>query len=343
MNLRLGELVQTRDGQRGIVVPNIDGAAPHWTSVMDLREHDEPGSVLAGHAEAMASDWIAVEPDRRIGRVVILADMEGITGVPNDEAAVTPAEETGGVRTPVYAAACAAMTQDVQWAIAGARAAGAQEIIVADSHWYDTNLLDEDFDDPVVRGSQAALRAMDGADAAMLIGWHAKAGTQKACQPHTYTDCIKRLTIDGREVGEIGMLTRLIASYGVPVVLVTGDMAAHKEVQADEPGAKSAMTVVTKCVDDQGTAELWYRRNEIAGYAYQAVRALADHVTLAGHHPGRFEVELFPEYRVAADDEVELLDSGVYRIKATGIRESYAAFQRFVDRLPVAGVAPLAR
>ncbi|WP_426916574.1 M55 family metallopeptidase, partial [Staphylococcus arlettae] len=83
----------------------------------------------------------------------------------NDEAAVTPAEETGGVRTPVYAAACAAMTQDVQWAIAGARAAGAQEIIVADSHWYDTNLLDEDFDDPVVRGSQAALRAMDGADA----------------------------------------------------------------------------------------------------------------------------------------------------------------------------------
>ncbi|MFC7634544.1 M55 family metallopeptidase [Paraburkholderia humisilvae] len=46
------------------------------------------------------------------------------------------------------------------------------------------------------------LRATEGADAAILVGWHAKAGTPRACLPHTYTERIKRLTIDGREVGE---------------------------------------------------------------------------------------------------------------------------------------------
>lgn len=342
-NLRIGTLLQNRDGSRGFVVPNTADAPPHWASVMHLGEDDGPGSVLSSHRGRMASEWIPVEPPGKVGRVVIMADMEGITGVPNNDVAVTPAEETGGVRTPEYAGACRAMTLDVQWAIAGARAAGAQEIIVADSHWYDTNLLDEDFDVPVVRGSQAALRVMEGADAAMLIGWHAKAGTPRACLPHTYTDRIKRLMIDGREVGEIGMLTRLISSYGVPVVLVTGDLAAHEEVQSDEPGVKSAVTVVTKRVNEQGVAEFWYRRNEIAGYAYQAIRALVGDVVLACHQPGQFEVDVFPEFRVASDEEAELVDTGMYRITATGIRESYAAFQRLVERMPAAGIQPLAR
>lgn len=343
MKIHIGALVRDRTGLRGFVVPCTEPSFKTGVSVQLLDADNWPTSVVTTNEATFSDEWLFVEPQAKMGRVVIMADMEGITGVPNDEAAVTPAEETGGVRTPEYALACRAMTLDVQWAIAGARAAGAQEIIVADSHWYDTNLLDEDFDVPVVRGSQAALRAMEGADAAMLIGWHAKAGTPRACLPHTYTERIKRLMIDGREVGEIGMLTRLIASYGVPVVLVTGDLAAHKEVQSDGLGVKSATTVVTKRVDEQGVAEFWYRRNEIAGCAYQALRALERNATLASHQPGQFEVEVFPEFQVASDDEARLVDSGVYRITATGIRESYAAFQRLVERLPSAGIAPLAR
>jgi len=307
-----------------------------------------PCSICTSSQGGFANEWEAVEVSPKIGRVVIMGDMEGVSSVPNDDAAVTPAEETGGVRTAAYAEACRAMTLDVQMAVAGARAAGTQEIIVADSHWYDSNLSDDDFDVPVVRGSQAALRAMEGADAAMLIGWHAKAETARACLPHTYTDRISALKIDGRELGEIGMLFRLIASYGVPVVLVSGEEAARAEVLSDLEGVRSARIVVTKSVDEIGQVkfrhqtEIW---REIVGEAFGAISSLAQQGRghLVDHQPGQFEVVVRPQFTVEADVDAERLDSVTYRIRAEDIRSSYAAFQRFIDRLPSPGAAPMAR
>lgn len=333
--MRIGTLIQDRTGVKATVVPSADAAIPNEASVMF-----GDGEVQSLSMGVIATDWIVVEPERKTGRVVIMADMEGITGVPNDESAVTPAEETGGVRTPEYEAACRQMTLDVQMAVAGARAGGAQEIIVADTHWYDSNLQDEDFDVPVVRGSHAALQAMEGAAAAMLVGWHAKACTPRACLPHTYTERIKRLAIDGLEVGEIGMLTRLIASYGVPVVLMTGDFAACQEVHA-------ALTVTTKLVDEAGAVDHWRAqavRSNIAVTALMAIHNLHYlNEALPGHHPGQFEVEVFPQYAVASKTEAMLLPSGAYQINGTDIRASYSAFQQFVDRLPGVGSAPPAR
>lgn len=334
--MRIGTLIQDGAGIKATVIPFAESTTSNEVLVMF-----GDGELKSLPLDVIATDWVLREPERKTGRVVIMADMEGITGVPNDEWAVTPAEETNGVRTAEYAAACRQMTLDVQMAIAGARAGGAQEIIIADTHWYDSNLRDEDFDVPVVRGSQAALQAMEGAVAAMLIGWHAKAGTPKACLPHTYSERIKRISIDGQEVGEIGMLTRLIASCGVPVVLVTGDYAACQEVLA-------AFTVTTKMVDDAGVVDHWQAqtvRSNIAITALMAIHNLryATEDTLPSHHPGQFEVEVFPQYAIASHQEAELLSSGAYQIKARDIRASYSSFQRFVDRLPGVSAAPLAR
>jgi D-amino peptidase len=336
MVAHIGTQVRTTSGDRGIVVPCVDNLA-RSVSIHLLGKDHWPTSILTVHEDAFSRDWFIDPPKATLGRVVILADMEGISGVPNSDEAVTPAEETGGTRTAIYSRSCSAMTRDVQMVIAGVRAAGAAEIIVADTHWHDTNLSDEDFDVPVVRGSQAAINAMYGADAVMMIGWHAKAGTANACLPHTYTSRIARLAIDGSEVGEIGMLAKLASSQGAAVLMVSGDLAAAIEANRD---VGSCQTVATKMVNAKGAMvyadqrEAW--RN-LLGKAFGAIRGAAlceKRGSLLRHEPGVFEVQVHPGYEVDGDHEAVRVGTAAYRIAGATIKDSYAAFQRLIDRLP---------
>jgi D-aminopeptidase len=329
---QIGTLVRHKgSGVQGIVVPTWE-CREAMRSVMIFNENNYPSSTFTSFAAAFESDYDIVNRAEKAGTVVIMADMEGVTGVPNDWTAVTPAEETGGKPSTGFSASCRAMTLDVLMAVAGARAAGAARIIVADTHWHDSNLTGEDFDVEVLRGSQAAFKAMIGADAAILIGWHARAGTKSACLPHTYTERIKSLKIDGVEVGETGMLARIAASHGTPVVLVTGDRAACVEVESD----LGCRTVTSKFVDEDGVVTHRNRSEvcrEIVAEAYAAVSNIKTS-KLVTHTPGRFEVAVQAGYEVDGDTEVSFVGNGVYSIEMPSILETYGAFQRFVERLP---------
>jgi D-amino peptidase len=333
-SLRLGTLVRHRTGERGIVIP-YPAVEAHGVSVLGLDEQDRPTVVHVGDRARFDRAWTPEPPVPPVGKIVIMADLEGVGGVPNEEAAVTPAEETGGVRTPAYAAACLAMTWEVQMAVAGARAAGAQDIVVVDSHWHDTNLLDADFDVPVRRGSQAAIQAMAGASGVIMVGWHAKAGAAHACLPHTYTDRIAHLFIDGIELGELGMLGKLAAHQGVAVLLVSGDRAAREEAIQDLGVARA---LATKHMGAHTTTylprqDIW---KDLVAQAYAAVREAGQQRPRARlpFAPGVFEVEVWPGYEVEGDAEAQQVGPRTYRIQGGSILESYAKFQRWVDRLP---------
>src|SRR5512137_2685626 len=71
-------------------------------------------------------------------KILIAADMEGITGVVNADQ-TTPGH-------PEYARFRQLMTEDVNAAIRGAFAAGADEVIVSDGHWDAANILIEHLD-----------------------------------------------------------------------------------------------------------------------------------------------------------------------------------------------------
>jgi D-aminopeptidase len=336
MAVQIGRLVRDHASETmGIVVPNIEEWPSPMVAIMFLNDDLWPTAIMTASEKTFNEQYDFLEMPKKDYKVVIMADMEGITGVPNDWAAVTPAEETGGVPTEIYRQSCLAMKRDVLMAVAGARAAGAKEIIVADSHWHDTNLLDADFDVPVVRGSAAAIRAMEGAHAVMLIGWHARAGAAQACLAHTYTERIKRLSIDGQEVGELGMLARLAAAQGAPVLLVSGDKAACDEIESDI----GCRTVATRSVDEEGHVShrppmgVW---RELFGHAFTLVRNLdtADKPALPRHEPGHFEVEVHEGYDTLGDDIAKLVEVRTYEIEMGSILETYTQFQQFVERLP---------
>jgi len=161
-------------------------------------------------------------------KVFISADMEGISGISaSDQLSAAGAE---------YNRSRKMMADDVNAAIRGARRAGATEIVVNDSHGSMRNLRLEDLDGQVHLISHSFKRSgmMEGLDesfdAAIFIGYHAKAGHPAGLFAHTGSGVVRDVRVNGRSLGEGGLNTLVAAWYGVPVVLVTGDDVAVKQV-----------------------------------------------------------------------------------------------------------------
>ena len=166
-------------------------------------------------------------------KVYISVDMEGISGISGDDQVNAGAAEYGRSRK--------LMAEDLNAAIRGALDAGATDILVNDSHGGQRNLLPEDVH-PTARLISHSFKRhgmMEGLDdtfdAAIFIGYHAKADAPRGLFAHTGTGVLRDLQINGRSVGEGGMNAALAAWYGVPVVLVTGDDAAVAEVKESVP------------------------------------------------------------------------------------------------------------
>ena len=178
-------------------------------------------------------------------RVLISADMEGATGV------TWPADVEPG--TEQWQRCRRMFTSDVNAAIDGFFAAGADEVLVNEAHATMRNLLLEELDRRAVMltGRHKELSMVEGIQdpevgAVAFIGYHAAAGAEGVLA-HTYlANSITSVRVNG-EPGSEGRLNAYVAAeYGVPVVLVTGD----DRTCADAAGyAPQALTVAVKdCV-----------------------------------------------------------------------------------------------
>ncbi len=174
-------------------------------------------------------------------KVLISADMEGTCGVTR-WVQVTPPEYGGGgeaTNPAAYEQARLRMTREVNAAVEGVLAAGADEVIVNDSHDGMRNLVPEELH-PAVRfitGNDKEFGMVQGitepgVGALFYTGYHAKAGTPAAPLAHTWTGYVNDVRIDGVSTGEFGINALVAGHFGVPVALVTGDDKAVAQVQA---------------------------------------------------------------------------------------------------------------
>jgi len=161
-------------------------------------------------------------------KILIAADMEGITGVVAGEQVTPGHHEYGRFRS--------LMTHDVNAAISGAFDAGADEVVVSDGHWDERNILIEELDSRarLNSGTPAPFSMVQGIDAGvdgvMFVGYHARSGTQNAVLDHTWsTTRIADLYLNGIVVGEIGLNAALCSHYGAPVLMISGDQSACAE------------------------------------------------------------------------------------------------------------------
>lgn len=190
-------------------------------------------------------------------KVFISADIEGVSGVVSW--AQTSPEE------PEYQRARILMTEEVNAAIEGAAAAGAEEIVVNDSHGPMTNLLIERLNPAaqLISGTPKRLGMMEGIDdsfdAVMLIGYHARMNSGGVLC-HTYSGRVNaNVNVGGIDSGEFYLNAAVAGSFGVPVVLVSGDDVLAREVKAVN--------------DSIGTVTVKEARGRYAGKCLAPVRA----------------------------------------------------------------------
>jgi D-amino peptidase len=165
------------------------------------------------------------------GKVYISADMEGIAGVVTGEQLGPQGFEYQRFRE--------FMTNEVLAAIEGARAAGATEVLVSDSHGNGQNLLIEKFpkDVQIVRSWPRPLMMMEGIDstfdAVLFVGYHTSTTNTQGVRAHTMSSAnFADIRLNGISVPEAGLNAAIAGHFGVPVVLITGDDAIVKEARA---------------------------------------------------------------------------------------------------------------
>lgn len=165
-------------------------------------------------------------------KVYISADMEGITGVVSADQLSPSGFE--------YQQAREWMTNEVLAAMQGARAAGATEFVIGDSHGNGESLLIDKFptDVPVriVRSFPRPLGMMEGIDssfaAVIFVGYHASTSSTTGVRAHTQSSALlTRIALNGASMSEAGINAAIAAQYGVPVVMITGDDAIVEETK----------------------------------------------------------------------------------------------------------------
>ena len=163
-------------------------------------------------------------------KIYISADMEGVVG------AVTDAQlGPGGFE---YERFRQFMTNEVNAAIDAARAAGANEFVISDSHGNGQNLLIDQLPDDVtiVRSWPREHSMMAGIDetfdGVIFLGYHASTNNTRGVRAHTMSSAnITSLRLNGMTMTEGSMNAAIAGHFGVPVIMVSGDDIAVAENQ----------------------------------------------------------------------------------------------------------------
>ncbi|MBI4520165.1 MAG: M55 family metallopeptidase [Gemmatimonadetes bacterium] len=233
-----------------------------------LRRHAIPAfAVVVAAAAALPGSSLAQQTPVK---VFISVDMEGIGGI--GTGAMTSA--TG----KDYATGRRLMTEEVNAVVAAIFARGPAEVLVNDSHGDMQNLLHTELDARVtyVQGAVKPHGMVEGLDAtfdaAIFIGYHARAGTPRGFLAHTGSGIVKGLWLNDIEVGEGELNAAYAGELGVPVVLVSGDST----FVAQFTHTVGAEGVVTKTAVTPQSARLRHPEQVKADLAAAVRRVLAN-------------------------------------------------------------------
>jgi len=272
-------------------------------------------------------------------KLYVSADMEGTAAV----ASWTQVDPKNVTEYPYYRTL---MSLEVRAAIDGARDAGALDVLVNDSHSAMRNVLWEELPDDVrmIYGNRKPFSMSEGIeagfDAAFFTGYHAGVGERDGTLDHTYApDTLYDVRVNGVRCSEALLNAAVLGTYGVPVVLITGDRTTVE-------GAKKHMPWITAiavkesigrfAVNSLSPAEA---RRRIRAGAHRAISAVAEARPFTFEPPIALELDFVGTQNA---DFAELIP-GVEWIGGRTVRyahEDYRiVFRAFVAAMRLAGAA----
>ena len=151
-------------------------------------------------------------------RVYIMTDMEGASGAVYGGYGMGQSGEGDW--------SLQEMSREIDAAIAGARDAGADEVLVFEVGHHP--FVPEEISHPYARSTNL-FEARD-CDALMFVGQHGPAGVPDGVLSHCSSSrTVLSYRVNGHDVGEMGLLAGYAGHFGVPTVMVAGDRSAARE------------------------------------------------------------------------------------------------------------------
>ncbi|PYY06300.1 MAG: hypothetical protein DMG69_23860 [Acidobacteria bacterium] len=184
---------------------------------------------LIALAVILGSTTIAVGQTAHTKKVFMITDMEGVDGIFNSELQCNP------FQSPRFEESRKLLTGEINAAVDGLMEGGATEVVVWDGHDASRTLSTLDIHPKarLLMGSpvSSTLELNSSYSALVFIGQHAMAGAEKGVLAHSYSsDGVQNIWVNNKTVGEIGARVMLAGTFGIPVVMLSGDAAACKEI-----------------------------------------------------------------------------------------------------------------
>jgi D-amino peptidase len=251
-------------------------------------------------------------------RVFISVDMEGATGVCHRDHLLPGGQD--------YEAARRWLTGDVNAAVEGALAAGAEDVLVADGHGTMRNvLLDALHPEARLLAGPAQARnrplcqlgALDEGpfDAAFFVGYHARAGTAGGLLAHTWVGMlVHEIRLDGKPASEAWLNAAVLGQHGIPLVFACGADDFCREARADF-GPDLELVEVKRALGPTAIVTLSPSK------AQALIRAGAERGVRRGGTPLRFDGPVTIDLEVHRDDMRERgLEVGGEAVGRLGLR-----------------------
>jgi D-amino peptidase len=229
-------------------------------------------------------------------RILIVTDMEGAGGVSDADEQLLPGQRR-------YLESRHILLGEVNAAVEGALAAGAGEVVIWDGHDGSRTFSVDEIHTrakliqgrPTPANYYLSEKLYDGI---LFVGQHAMAGAKNAVLAHSQSFSVKRITLNGKEVGEIGQVAAIAGYFDIPVIMLSGDEAACAEMRELQP---EALTVPVKRLAGKASA-LSLSHAEAKAQIQQAARKAVSRVK--DYRPWKISgpVEMIIEYKPQPPD-----------------------------------------
>ena len=165
--------------------------------------------------------------------IFVITDAEGVAGVCRQEQT-----------DPKDAEMRQLLTGEINAAVEGFFAGGADEVVVWDGHDGSQTLSALTIHPRaklIIGGLGVTMTLERGYAGVAFVGQHAKANVRGGIMAHSYSSLgIQNMLMNGQPVGETETRAALAGWFNVPVILLTGDRAATEELRAIVPQAEVA-------------------------------------------------------------------------------------------------------
>jgi D-amino peptidase len=254
---------------------------------------------------------------------------------------ITDAEGVGGVcrqdqTEPTNQEMRQLLTGEINAAVDGFLAGGADEVVVWDGHDGSQTLSTLTIHPKarLVMGALNASMLMERRwSAVAYIGQHSKANIRAGIMAHSYSSLgIQNMLLNGKPVGEIDVIAAMAGHFGIPIIMLSGDKAAADELREIVPQAEFAVVkeglARNVCISLSAPAA----RELIKAAAQRSVAKIGTIKPYTVSAPVTLQIEYTTRNSLPLDAEsranAEVLDDRTIRFRGKDILEVWRTYRR---------------